>query len=359
MGRYIECLARQWSRTTGPFDSIELLCPVAAAIEGLAAATRVSLHAPATGLPRLAWEQLVLARAARNAAVLFCPAYVAPLLRRGPLVVANHGIYEGLPGEFSTWHRWRTIPLFRASVRRARRIVANSQATRADLVRHFGVAEQKVDVVYPAADERFHAPAEPATVAKTVLAVLGQAAPYVLFVGKLSRRRNVPALVEAFALARRRGRLPQRLLIVGPSAGEESVARLAERHGVSGVVRHVPHLDQDALAALYAGADAFVLPTTYEGLSWTLLEAMASGAPVLTVPHPTLREVGGGCVHLAASAAPGDLAEGLCALLGDGRLRNELRELGRREAARFSWAASAAETLAILDRVALPEDRSG
>lgn len=358
MGRYIEYMAREWSAARGPFDSIKLLCPEPVILEGLSNETPVSVHAPGRRLPRLVWEQFVLAHAARGAAVLFCPSYVAPLLHRGPLVVANHGIYEGVPGEFSLWRRLRTIPLFRRSARRADRVIANSLATRADLVKHFGVPEEKVDIVYPAADVRFHGRVGRHAIAKTVTHLLGEIVPFILFVGKLSRRRNVPYLVEGFAIARRLGGLAHRLLIVGPDVGEEPLADLVKRHNLVGVVQHVPHLDQDSLAALYAGADAFVLPTSYEGLSWTLMEALASGAPVLTIDHPTLREVGEGCVHLAASASPSDLAEGLGALLGDERLRADLSEKGRREAARFSWAASARETLAILDRAALPKDRS-
>jgi glycosyltransferase involved in cell wall biosynthesis len=357
MGRYIEYMAREWSAAKGPFHSIKLMCPAPVNLEGLSSETPVSVHAPGRGLPNLVWEQFVLARAARGASLLFCPAYVAPLLHGGPLVLANHGIYEGVPGEFSLLRRLRTIPLFRMSVRRADRVIANSLATRADLVKHFKVAEEKVDVVYPAADARFHSQVGSDAIAKTVTAILGEAAPYILFVGKLSRRRNVPALVEGFSIARRLGGLAHRLLIVGPNAGDEPLAQLVARHGLSGVVPHVPHLDQDSLAALYAGADAFVLPTSYEGLSWTMMEALASGTPVLTIAHPTLREVGEGCVHLAASASPKDLAEGLCSLLADAGLRADLKEQGRREAARFSWAASAKETLAILARAALPEDR--
>lgn len=359
MGRYIEQLARLWSRSPGPFDRIELLCPAPARLDGLAGGTPLTVRAVRPGRPLLLWEQLVLAHAARRSALLFCPSYVAPLLHRGPLVVANHGIYETLPGEFSAWQRLRTIPLFRASARKASRVIANSQATRDDLVSHFGVTESKIDVVYPAADERFHAPRDADAVRRAVVGALGEAVPFVLFVGKQSRRRNVPALVEGFAQARREASLPHRLLIVGPSAGDLSVRELAARHRVLGVVHHVPHLEQDALADLYAGADVFVLPTVSEGLSWTLLEAMASGTPVLTTPHPTLREVGGGAVHVAGSASPQDLATALVCLLSDASRRASLAEAGRREAGRFSWARSAAETLAILDRAAAASDRSG
>lgn len=358
MGRYIEQLARHWSRSRGPFDCVELLSPAPAALDGLGTGTPVALRVVRPGRPFLLWEQVVLARAARRVAMLFCPSYVAPLLHGGPLVVANHGIYEALPGEFSRWHRLRTIPLFRSSARKAGRVIANSRATRADLVAHFGIPESRIDVVYPAADERFHAARDPDVVRRAVVAALGEAVPYILFVGKLSRRRNVPSLVEAFARARREAGIPHRLLIIGPCAGGPSVEKVAQRYGVDGVVRHVPHLDQDALAALYAGADLFVLPTVYEGLSWTMLEAMASGAPVLTVPHPTLQEVGGGAVHVAPSAAPQELAGALASVLTDATLRDALAASGRREATRFSWARAASETLEILDRAAAPSDAS-
>ena len=358
MGRYIEHLAYHWSRLRGPFDRVVLMCPGDVRVDVPGHDTEVVLRPFAEGWPLLLWEQLALPRAARGASVLFCPSYVGPLAYGGPMVVANHGIYEALPGEFSWSQRLRSTPLFRRSARKASRVIANSKATKADLVTHFGVDEARIDVVYPAAHERFREPQDPALVERAVVAALGRRAPYVLFVGKLARRRNVPSLIEAFGRARREGRLPHHLLIVGPNVTGLRVDEIAARSGADGFVTHVPHLGQEELARLYAGADIFVLPTTYEGLSWTILEAMASGTAVLAVPHPTLAEVGGEAAYTVPTPGAEDLARGLLVLLTEPDLRRRHAERGRAVAARHSWRGSAEETLAILDRVARPADRS-
>ena len=138
--------------------------------------------------------------------------------------------------------------------------------------------------------------------------------------------------------------------------GGLDVAALARAHGVSGSVTYVPHLEQASLALLYAGADAFVLPTTYEGISYTMFEAMASKTAVLTIDHPTLAEGAGDTVLALPAPTVEALYEGMKTLVTDTKLRDELADRGRKRAERFSWTTSARETVAVLDRVARQHD---
>jgi glycosyltransferase involved in cell wall biosynthesis len=357
LGRYIEILARQWSLQDIPFDRIRILVPQPTQIEGQLSDRIEVISPPGPSRPLAAWEQFTLPRAAAGAAVLFCPGYIAPVVGSTPLVVANHGIYEGIPGEFSLLQRMRTVPLYRAAVRNADAVIAVCVSARADIIRYLGADPAKIAVIHAAPDPRFLRRPGAADIEVAVTRALGTAAPYVLFVGKLSRRRNVPALVEAFADVRRDGDLPHRLLIVGPVADTERVRGLAERHGVADAVVHINHLEHRELALLYAGADVFALPTTHEGFSWTILEAMASGAPVLTADHASLHEKG---VATAAAVVPeptpAALAAALRRLLTDPDLRRRHSEAGRAVVAGLSWARTAAETMAVLDRVGAPAD---
>jgi glycosyltransferase involved in cell wall biosynthesis len=359
MGRYLEILAFHWSRSESPFDRVVLVAPARAApLEvTLGSRTPVSLVRYGPSMPLGLWEQLALPYAARGAALLFCPSYVAPLLHAGPVVVANHGIYEAIPGEFSPWRRLRTIPLFRASARRARRVIANSNATRASVAHHFGVPQSGIDVVHPAPAEVFFAEHSDEEVGRAVHAVLGARVPYVLFVGKLSPRRNVPALIEAFARVRRERDLTHRLLIVGPNTSGVPIEGLAESHGVGGFVIHQAHMDHPRLASIYAGADLFVLPTTAEGISWTMFEAMASGTAVLTVDHDALEEGAGDAAMRVPSASVEDLASGLALMLTDPALLERYARAGRERASGFSWREAAARTMRILDGAGLAADR--
>jgi glycosyltransferase involved in cell wall biosynthesis len=359
MGRYIEVLALHWSRSPSPFDRVVFLAPHQADIPqlDLGTHTEVSFRPHGWSVPLVFWEQVLLPWDARGASLLYCPAYVAPIVFDGPVVVANHGIYESIPTEFSNWRRWRTTPLHRASVRGARRVIANSQSTKKDIVRHLGASESKIDVVYPAPADIFLSPVDPSDVEATVVEILGRATPYILFVGKLSPRRNVPLLIEAFASVRSERDLPHKLLIVGPNTGDVAVRDLADSLGVAGHVLYYPHLDHEKLAHLYAGADAFVLPTTAEGISWTMFEAMASGAPVLTVDHAALQEGAGDAVMRVPSASLADLVNGLRTLLTDRSLRDAYAEKGRTRAQQFTWSRAAADTARILDGAALASDR--
>lgn len=356
MGRLVEYLAYEWSRLELPFDRVVLMAPRNVTLPSLGTTTHVELQVFGEHLPFVAWEQLALPRRARSAAVLFCPTYVGPLFNRTPVVVANHGIYERLPGEFPKLHRLRTMPLQRLSARRADRTIANSVNTRRDLVEFFKLNESEIDIVYPAANHVFFEERRPEEIAATAERVLGTQCPYFMFVGKLSRRRHVPELIQAFARLRRDHALDHRLVIVGPNTTGTDVAGLARDNGVEAFVSYVPHLDQELLAQLLAGAVAFVLPTTYEGISYTMFEAMASGAAVVTVDHPTLAEGAGDAVLSVPSASVSDLYEGMRTVALDPALRQELQHRGRERAATFSWTRNAQETALILDRVAREAD---
>jgi len=355
-GRHVEFLAQQWSRTQVPFDRIVLMSPRPVTIDGLGDVTPIEFRHFGSRLPAAVWEQAALPYEARSASILFCPTYTAPVGHRGRFVVMNHGIYERLPNEFSRAQRLRTTPLHRMSARRADRVIANSHATKRDIVDFFDVDGDKIDVVHPAAAEVFFRRHPPEAIAEESRRVLGREAPYFLFVGKLSRRRHVPNLIEAFAAVRSQLGLPHMLLVVGPNSANVDVGGISAAHGVGDDVVYVDHLEQGPLAHLYAGAEAFVLPTTYEGISQTMFEAMASGAPVLTVEHPTLAEGAGDAALAVENPSVEALVDGFRRILEDPELRRSLSDRGRERARLFSWNANATATAEILDRVARPRD---
>ncbi|OLE39184.1 MAG: hypothetical protein AUI36_25955 [Cyanobacteria bacterium 13_1_40CM_2_61_4] len=355
-GRHIEFLIQQWSRMKIPFDRLTLMSPGELHLENLGDATPVNLRTFGGWLPTILWEQVCLPERARGTAMLFCPSYTSPLFHRGSVVLANHGIYEALSGEFPLLARLRSTPLQRYSARQARRVIANSLATRADLVRFFHVPEAKIDTIYPAAHDFFFQRHDPASIEAEVVRTIGRKAPYVIFVGKLAKRRNVPNLIEAFALVRRELDLPHHLLIVGPNTTRLPVAELACAHGINDAVTYRPYVELEPLARLYAGADLFALPTVYEGISQTMFEAMASGTAVLTVDHPTLEEGAGNAALSLPTPSVENLVKGLKSLLTNPELRRAYAEKGRQRAKRFTWETVARETMEILDREASPAD---
>jgi glycosyltransferase involved in cell wall biosynthesis len=358
IGRHLEYLAQYWGQMQVPFDRIIFLSPGKPHRENLGSATKIEWRSFGGQYPRIVWEQVLLPRAAKRAAVLFSE-YNCPLFYPGRIVVANHGIYEAIPGSFSWWSRMRTTPLNRKSVQRADKVIANSLSTKADLIKYFRVPEPKIDVIYPGPAEFFFEAHSQESVQSEVVKVFGENVPYIIFVGKLSKRRNVPNLMEAFSVARKMQKLPHRLLIVGPNVNDLPLSRLAEQWGIGDVFKYYQHMEQGPLAKLYAGADLFVLPSIYEGISWTMFEAMASGTAVLTVDHPALAEGGGDAVFSLKAPGVEDLVRGMGTLLANVELRKKFEQKGRERVRQFSLYEGARTTMEILDQVALPADLSG
>jgi alpha-1,3-rhamnosyl/mannosyltransferase len=357
-GRLVEHLAYEWSRMSVPFDRVVLMAPEEVAVPPLGSTTDVTVEVFGSRGPFLVWEQVALPLRARSASILFCPTYVGPLRTATPMVVANHGIYERMPDEFSRIQRLRSTTLHRLTTRRADGVIANSLNTRTDVAEFFGLPENAIDVVYPAPGRAFVDDKPPAAIEAERERVLGSTDPFFIFVGKLSRRRHVPELVEAFARLRETLTQPYRLVVIGPNTTGTDVPRLAAAHGVGDSVLYLSHLEQEALALLYAGALAFVLPTTYEGISYTMFEAMASGTPVVTVDHPTIHEIDESAALVLPSPSVADIFDGLELVATDAALRKKLSERGRACAAEYTWTRNAEETMAILDRVALPIDHA-
>ncbi len=356
MGRHIEMLAKHWSRMNVPFDRILLAVTKPAELADLGTVTPIEfLHLP-SALPNLAWEQGVLPAAAKNAAMLFCPAYTCPFIYSGRVVLANHGIYEALPQEFSLMDRLRATPVNWLSAQRADHVIANSLSTRGDLIKFFNVPERKLSVVLPAASDLCWEEYSPDEIKQEVIRVVGADVPYVIFVGKLAKRRNVPNLIEAFTAVKTKHSLPHRLLIIGPNTSELPLSEMIDTAGGESVVRYLEHMEMEPLAKLYAGADAYALPTTYEGISQTMFEAMASGTAVLTVEHPTLAEGGGDAVLVAATPSIEDLTRELERLLTDKKFRTELALKGKQRASNFSWRRTSELTMEILDKAAKPKN---
>lgn len=154
VGRYLEYLLYYWSRTETPFRRILVYTPSEPNLDPGTLAGPVELRVIASALPPLVWENLVLPARMEKAGVTFGP-YTLPWRPAGIAVVSNLGIYESRPEDFSWWQRARTTPFFRHSAHRARLVIANSDSTRRDLVKFYGVDDSKIRVIFPGVDEAF------------------------------------------------------------------------------------------------------------------------------------------------------------------------------------------------------------
>jgi glycosyltransferase involved in cell wall biosynthesis len=294
---------------------------------------------------RIPWEQLLaplLLRLSRadvfhgvlNVAPLFCPA---------PSVITIHDLaFLSFPQTFRRLNRAYLTWATRVSARRAARILAVSEATKQEIVRLLGVQPEKIVVTYDACDERF-APPEPGALA-AFRARTGLPERFILFVGTLEPRKNLPTLIEAYSRIARATDAP---LIIGGGKGwlYDSIFAKVESLDLGDRVRFAGFIDAADLPLWYAAATVFTLPSLYEGFGMPLLEAMACGTPVVSTISSSLPEVVGDAGLMVPPTDADALGTALLRLLGDASLREELRERGLRQARRFSWRETAERTL--------------
>jgi glycosyltransferase involved in cell wall biosynthesis len=347
VGRYIGSLLDQWepqvARGGFPFDRIVLL-------------SREPLHRPGhprienrwrrSALPDALWEQVHVPRMARDLAVLFCPSYTAPLLSPCPLVVATLDMLQATrSSDFTRGARLVRGPLYRLSARRAAQVITLAEATVPEIVGLYGVDRARVHAVPLAADPRFTDRPGPEDAAVMQRCGLDDA-PYVLFVGKLAPRRHIPELIAGFARAVETNHFPHRLVLAGPDPERLAI------EGTTARVRHLGHVPDADLPALYRRADVVAYLSEAEGFGLPVVEAMRSGTPVLTLDRPVLREVAGDHAYYVQHATVGDIAGALTALLQDPAKRRLLAAGGLERAALFDWTVTGRRTLDILVRAA-------
>jgi glycosyltransferase involved in cell wall biosynthesis len=336
IGRYSTGLARALARA----DGVEIIQVVeegspAPAPEAESVTARKHAFYPTGGLELGA----IVRRVAPD--LTHCLHVPTPLPARHPLVVTIHDLTPlTVPAVMSSEIRRAAYRFwnFRASGE-ADRILANSNATKCDILRFYPHASGIVRVVPHAADDFARVVPEPVP-----SSIVGDGSPYLLSMGNTKPNKDLPTLLRAFA------RLwPQRpglrLLLVGRDApgyaesvlnGDPAAAR----------VRFTGHVSDGVLRSLYSGAAAFVFPSRYEGFGLPPLEAMISRTPVVCSDAASLPEVVGDAALLFACGDDAAAAEQIARVLDDSALRASLVDAGTARAAHFTWERTATQTLA-------------
>lgn len=302
----------------------------------------------------MAWENLVLARHWRETDVLFCPSYSVPLNYKGRCVVATHSVNEAQPGA----HSWRYSLTYQRRnqicARKADAVIVPSQTTAGDVERVYGVARDRISVVPEGVDDSFGPVTDKAVLSQTRKRLFGEDAPYLLFVGKLSERRNIPALLEAFAAVKHEEGVPHNLLLYGPNVSDIPLPATLARLGIEGSVVQINEklAEHRDIIPIYSAAEAFVHPTAAEGFSLTIVEAMACGKPVITVGRGGVKEIVNGSALTIPEPTPEQLTKALRTLLNDPALRQTLGASALERSKHFRLSATGRGTLNVLRRIA-------
>ena len=300
------------------------------------------VRAPA---PRL-WTPLALPRAARADGVdVLHVQYIAPPCRRPAVVTTIHDVTFRLHPE---WFPLKDRLLLDWGVRRSLRnvaaVITGSECTRGDLARVYGLAPERVWVT-PYGAPPGCGPAAPPV--EDVRCRHGLVGPYLLFVGVLQPRKNLPRIIRAFRAARRSHGFPHCLALAGKMgwrAGD--MQRALGEPGAEADIRLIGYVPDEDLPGLMAGADLFLFPTLYEGFGLPVLEAFCAGTAVITSNVSALPEVTGEAAVLVNPEDEGEIAEAIGRLLGDPAAREALVEAGRERARQFTWERTAALTVA-------------
>lgn len=297
----------------------------------------------ATRTARLAWEQTTLPGLVRRLGVdvVHSPHYTMPLASRAASVVTLHdatfftdaGLHSSVKARF--FRAWTVTALRRATL-----CVVPSIATAEEVSRVTRVPDADLEIIpHGVEEERFHPPSpEEICAARKAIGVTDTG--YVAFLGSLEPRKNVPALIKGFSLAVAERPDPPALVLAGQPGWDRQVENALEAAPHRLRVIRAGYLPFDLLAGFLGGADLVAYPSLGEGFGLPVLEAMASGACVLTTRRLALPEVGSDAVAYCGVGA-GDVAAALRELLDDPSRRAALAEAAQRRAKEFSWAASA------------------
>ena len=276
-----------------------------------------------------------------------------PLLLMRPYVVTVHDmsslLFDRRSGLRMQLRRYR----FRRGLVRARRVIAVSEATRRDVQNFMGIPASRITRVYNAPDPGFYHATHSEEEHRRTLERYQIQYPFLLYAGNVRLHKNVPRLVEAFAVLRAQlADHPKyrdlRLVIMGNTISQHPAVRHAViKSRIEHLVRFLGFVPFDTLRCFYETAAAFVFPSRYEGFGLPPLEAMACGTPVVTSNVSSLPEVVGDAAVLVNPENVFDIARGIKEALLDESLRAELIRRGRAQAARFSWERTAKSVLEI------------
>lgn len=347
VGRCLESLLAEWAQTGLPLKETLVVLSERSGLARVPRAEGLEARVVQEGWPGLAWECFGLARTLDRDDLLFAPANLVPPNWRGRTVLV---LYDTLPWvvpqSFPRLVRWRFGWRYRLAAHRADRILVPSQATADDVIRIHRIPPERIRVTYPGPEPEFrplprHAP-EIADARRQV--GLEGTTRYFLFVGKRSGRRNVPAILKAFA-SHRRAHPEDRLLFVGPDDPGDLPGP------AEGTIR-AGHVSEATLRGLLADAIALLYPSDYEGFGLPIVEALASGCPVVTLRNSALTEAGGDAPWYLDSADAPAMAVALRILSTNDDERQQRITRGFAHVTRFSRARFASEVKEELIRVA-------
>jgi glycosyltransferase involved in cell wall biosynthesis len=250
---------------------------------------------------------------------------------------------------FRLWWRWKfTLKLVK---NRIDHVIAVSESTKNDCINYLDIPKEKITVIHNAVDDIFKPLIDKQKIENHLKKEYNIDHPFILFVGTLEGRKNVPQLINAFYEVKKMG-LNHKLILVGMKGWKsEPIFEAIEKLGLKDEIIFPGYIPTSDLVKLYNVADVFVYPSLYEGFGLPPLEAMSCGCPVITSNTSSLPEVVGDAGILVDPHDTDGLAKAIYEVLSDNELRNQLVENSLERAKMFSWEKVAQETWKVYENM--------
>jgi glycosyltransferase involved in cell wall biosynthesis len=303
-------------------------------------------------IENLMWEQLTAPSAARKAGVdlLHTPYFAPPLFPRTPGVITIHDVIPLRLPQYRTDPKMKAyLQLITQAARKATLIITISQHAKHDMIDALKLPAERIRVIYEAAGDEYRPISDP-TVLAEVRARYGLNERYILYLGGLDQRKNVPQLVRAFAHLHRQLGDPDLQLLIAGNPDKQSGSLFPDPRPVAadlGMTGQIIYrfIEEEDKPAIYSGASVFVFPSLYEGFGLTPLEAMGCGTPVICSNRTSLPEVVGDAAISLDPDNTSAMVEAMRSVLTNSELRADLRTRSLQRAALFNWRKTAAETV--------------
>ncbi len=330
---------------------------------------------------RFFWTQgrLSLEMLFRRPDVLFVPAHALPLIHPKKSVVTIHDIgfhregrlyeeasigAEGKRRQSVIDFLVRTLSLGRYgansrdylewstlfSLQHAKKTIAISHFTKDELIDAYQAPENKIVVVHNGYNSELYKALPKDAQSTAVISKYGLQHPYIFYVGRLEKKKNIATLIEAFYLLKQRHpELAHKLYLVGDASyGFDEIKNSIHGFGLQHDVRATGWVAENDLPYIYNEADAFVFPSNYEGFGIPLLQAMATNTPIAASKAASIPEIAGDAAVLFDPADPSDMANALFTVLSDQAKRQDLVIKGQERVKQFSWQRAATEILDLI-----------
>jgi GT2 family glycosyltransferase/glycosyltransferase involved in cell wall biosynthesis len=304
---------------------------------------------------RIFWEQFIFAKKIKDNKidVFHGPSFMIPFFLDCPSIITVHDLtFLHYPKGFTfpTLLYYKTF--FRYSLKKASMIIADSKATKQDLMKYCGMHPNKIKVIYLGVDNQFtiidDKKRKESVVKKYMLPEF-----FFLFTGLLSPRKNVEGVIQAYAqLMKDEKNIQHKLVIVGNKGWlYEPIFELVKKLQIEDKVIFTGYVDTEDLPVFYNLAEALLFPSFYEGFGLPILEAMACGCPVITSNISSMPEVAGEAAILINPRNICEIQEGMKTIISDKEVKTRLIKRGLEQVKGFSWENTAKETLDLYKRV--------